>query len=92
MRHHPTRGARSGSGSRDELQPGDLLFYDTDPRRASPGHVTMYIGPGVHPDGEMIHAPRRGTDVSIVPLDHYPESIYMGRYAQEFDVGSFQDD
>ncbi len=45
------------------LQPGDLLFYHTDP--TAPGyisHVAIYLG-----DGEMIQAPMPGLDVEIVP-------------------------
>jgi peptidoglycan DL-endopeptidase CwlO len=48
-----------------ELQPGDLLFYHTDP--TAPGyisHVAVYVG-----DGEMIQAPEPGLDVEIVPAD-----------------------
>ena len=30
----------------DELQPGDLLFYDTGAPGGSPSHVTMYVGGG----------------------------------------------
>jgi len=47
------------------LQPGDLLFYHTDP--TAPGyisHVAIYVG-----DGEMIQAPEPGLDVEIVPAD-----------------------
>ena len=47
------------------LQPGDLLFYHTDP--TAPGyisHVAIYAG-----DGEMIQAPEPGLDVEIVPAD-----------------------
>ncbi len=45
------------------LEPGDLLFYHTDP--TAPGyisHVAIYLG-----DGEMIQAPEPGLDVEIVP-------------------------
>jgi peptidoglycan DL-endopeptidase CwlO len=48
-----------------QLQPGDLLFYHTDP--TAPGsisHVAVYVG-----DGEMIQAPEPGLDVEIVPAD-----------------------
>jgi peptidoglycan DL-endopeptidase CwlO len=48
-----------------QLQPGDLLFYHTDP--TAPGyisHVAIYVG-----DGEMIQAPEPGLDVEIVPAD-----------------------
>jgi cell wall-associated NlpC family hydrolase len=46
-----------------QLQPGDLLFYHTDP--TAPGyisHVAIYVG-----GGEMIQAPEPGLDVEIVP-------------------------
>jgi cell wall-associated NlpC family hydrolase len=47
------------------LQPGDLLFYHTDP--TAPGyisHVAIYLG-----NGRMIQAPEPGMDVEVVPLD-----------------------
>ena len=46
-----------------QLQPGDLLFYHTDP--TVPGyisHVTIYLG-----RGWMIQAPRPGMNVEVVP-------------------------
>jgi peptidoglycan DL-endopeptidase CwlO len=46
-----------------QLQPGDLLFYHTDP--TDPGyisHVAIYLG-----NGWMIQAPQPGMDVQIVP-------------------------
>jgi cell wall-associated NlpC family hydrolase len=45
------------------LQPGDLLFYHTDP--TDPGyisHVAIYIG-----NGWMLQAPEPGLDVEVVP-------------------------
>jgi cell wall-associated NlpC family hydrolase len=47
------------------LEPGDLLFYHTDP--TAPGyisHVAIYLG-----RGEMIQAPEPGMDVEVVPVD-----------------------
>jgi peptidoglycan DL-endopeptidase CwlO len=47
------------------LQPGDLLFFHTDP--TAPGyisHVAIYLG-----NGKMIQAPEPGMDVEIVPVD-----------------------
>jgi cell wall-associated NlpC family hydrolase len=47
------------------LQPGDLLFYHTDP--TAPGyisHVAIYLG-----NGWMIQAPQPGEDVEVVPAD-----------------------
>ncbi len=46
-----------------ELEPGDLLFYYTDP--TAPGyisHVAIYLG-----NGWMIQAPEPGLDVEVVP-------------------------
>jgi cell wall-associated NlpC family hydrolase len=46
-----------------QLQPGDLLFYHTDP--TDPGyisHVAIYLG-----NGWMIQAPQPGKDVEIIP-------------------------
>ncbi len=46
-----------------QLQPGDLLFYHTDP--TDPGyisHVAIYLG-----DGMMIQAPETGENVEVVP-------------------------
>jgi len=48
-----------------QLQPGDLLFYHTDP--TDPGyisHVAIYLG-----SGWMIQAPQPGMDVQVVPAD-----------------------
>jgi cell wall-associated NlpC family hydrolase len=47
------------------LQPGDLLFYHTDP--TAPGyisHVAIYLG-----GGRMIQAPQPGENVEVVPVD-----------------------
>jgi cell wall-associated NlpC family hydrolase len=48
-----------------QLQPGDLLFYHTDP--TAPGyisHVAIYLG-----NGWMIQAPQPGMNVQIVPAN-----------------------
>ena len=50
----------------DELQPGDLLVYDTTDIGSpgpAPSHVTMYIG-----DGQMINAPSSGHVVRTEPV------------------------
>ncbi|WP_375498294.1 C40 family peptidase [uncultured Jatrophihabitans sp.] len=47
--------------SRDELEPGDLIFF-----YQPIGHVTIYIG-----NGYMVSAPTEGQDVSVVPLDAF---------------------
>jgi cell wall-associated NlpC family hydrolase len=47
-----------------QLQPGDLLFYRTDPTAPNYiSHVAIYLGRGL-----MIQAPQPGMDVQIVPL------------------------
>ena len=48
-----------------ELEPGDLLFYHTDP--TAPGyisHVAIYVG-----NGWMIQAPQPGLHVEVVPAN-----------------------
>ena len=48
-----------------QLEPGDLLFYHTDP--TDPGyisHVAIYLG-----NGWMIQAPQPGLSVQVVPAD-----------------------
>jgi peptidoglycan DL-endopeptidase CwlO len=48
-----------------QLQPGDLLFYHTDPTAPTYiSHVTVYLG-----NGWMIQAPQPGMDVEVVPAD-----------------------
>ena len=48
-----------------QLEPGDLLFYRTDPAdRAYISHVAIYIG-----SGKMVHAPRTGEKVQVVGAD-----------------------
>jgi hypothetical protein len=47
------------------LQPGDLLFYHTDPTAPTYiSHVAIYLGKGL-----MIQAPEPGMNVQIVPAD-----------------------
>lgn len=43
---------------RDELQPGDLVFFNTLRRTFS--HVGIYVG-----EGKFIHAPRSGAEVRV---------------------------
>jgi cell wall-associated NlpC family hydrolase len=47
---------------RDQLRPGDLVFYYRDIH-----HVAMYAG-----DGRIIEAPQAGEQVSIHPIDFAP--------------------
>ena len=48
--------------SKEQLQPGDLVFFNTLRRTFS--HVGIYLG-----DGEFLHAPRRGAKVRVEKLD-----------------------
>jgi len=47
--------------ARDDLEAGDLVFFDT--RRFAFSHVGIYLG-----DGRFIHAPYRGSEVEIAEL------------------------
>lgn len=49
--------------SRQALQPGDLLFYNTRNRPFS--HVGIYIGAD-----RFVHAPRRGQQIRVENIDH----------------------
>ncbi|MBT2455108.1 C40 family peptidase [Streptomyces sp. ISL-86] len=48
--------------SRDQLAPGDLVFF-----YSGVTHVGIYIG-----NGQMIHAPRPGSTVRVAPIDSMP--------------------
>jgi len=49
----------------NRLQPGDLLFYHTDPTAPDYiSHVAIYLG-----DGKAIQAPEPGMNVEIVSVD-----------------------
>lgn len=49
--------------ARTELQPGDLVFFNT--RRFAFSHVGIYLG-----EGRFIHAPRTGRDVEVAQFDN----------------------
>ncbi len=53
--------------SRDQLQPGDLVFFN------GLGHMGIYIG-----GGQMIHAPHTGDVVKISSLTGWYASSYVG--------------
>lgn len=48
--------------SASQMQPGDLVFY-----YYPISHVGLYLG-----DGQLVHAPRPGSSVEIVPVDSMP--------------------
>jgi cell wall-associated NlpC family hydrolase len=54
-----------------ELQPGDLVFFNTMRRAFS--HVGIYVG-----DGKFIHAPKPGAEVRV-------ESMGVSYWARRFD-------
>ena len=57
--------------TRDELQPGDLVFFNTMRRAFS--HVGIYVG-----DGKFIHSPRSGSEVRV-------ESMSLSYWNRRFD-------
>jgi cell wall-associated NlpC family hydrolase len=57
--------------SKDDLQPGDLVFFDTVRRRAY-SHVGIYVG-----DGQFIHAPSRHEQVR---LDYLSASYWRNHF------------
>jgi hypothetical protein len=63
------QGASVGA---NKLQPGDLVFFDTDRARKGPDHVGIYIG-----GGKFIHAPHTG---DVVKISSLTDSYYMGRF------------
>jgi cell wall-associated NlpC family hydrolase len=58
------------SVDQQELQPGDLVFFNT--RRKAFSHVGIYIG-----DGDFIHAPSGGTSVRV-------ENMKTGYWQQHY--------
>ncbi len=69
----PTARAISQVGktvSRDELQPGDLVFFNT--LKSAFSHVGIYVG-----DNKFVHAPRPGGAVRV-------ENMQTGYWARRF--------
>ena len=70
---HSSR-SQSGMGqavSRDQLQPGDLLFY-----YSPTSHVAMYVG-----NGQMVHASTSGKPVMVVSFDSMSGFTHARRIA-----------
>ena len=57
--------------SRDELNPGDLVFFGL---RGRVNHVGIYVG-----DGQFLHAPSHGKDVRV---DSLTSGYWSGRFMQ----------
>lgn len=69
----PTARAISQLGktvNKDELQPGDLVFFNT--LKTAFSHVGIYVG-----DNKFVHAPRAGAAVRV-------ESMQSGYWAKRF--------
>lgn len=49
--------------SYEQKEPGDLIFFSSDGSAAGVYHVGIYAG-----DGKLLHAPRPGRNIEIVPL------------------------
>lgn len=62
--------------SKSELQPGDLLFYDTDGSGVS--HVSMYIG-----DGKMIQSSNAGVNISDVDRKYWADRYLFAKRVTE---------
>ncbi|WP_233522667.1 C40 family peptidase [Peribacillus glennii] len=60
------------SVSKNQLHPGDLLFFAYNNGKGRVHHVSMYAG-----NGKMIHAPRAGKKIEIISINTEP-------YKQEF--------
>lgn len=58
--------------SKENLQPGDVVFFHNTARYSTINHVGIYVG-----DGNFIHAPQTGEVVKITTLD-------SGYYARTF--------
>lgn len=64
------RDAALSSVARNELQPGDLVFFNTMRRAFS--HVGIYVG-----DGKFVHAPRSG---GLVRVEDMGDSYWARRF------------
>lgn len=66
---------RTGTAvGKDQLQPGDAVFFRMGPR--GPEHVAMYVG-----DGKIVEAPRTGDVVKISSLSGRGDYVGARRYA-----------
>ena len=54
------------------LKVGDLVFFDTDKKKAGPDHVGIYMG-----NGKMFHTPRPGKSAEVVDMT---SGYYLDRF------------
>ena len=67
---------------RDELKPGDLVFFNT--MRATFSHVGIYVG-----EGKFIHAPRTGSAVRVEDMrDSYWSKRFTGARRADLDASA----
>lgn len=55
-----------------QVEPGDLLFFDTEGSRVS--HVAIYLG-----DGKFVHAASDGPDTGVI-ISSFSDDYYRNRY------------
>ncbi|RKP48038.1 NlpC/P60 family protein [Cohnella endophytica] len=67
--------------SRDNLRPGDLVFFNTNGKSIS--HVGIYVG-----DGKFVHSPSTGKSVSFANMDdkYYAQRFVTARRVMDADT------
>ena len=66
------QAATGGAVQKENLQPGDLLFFAKDRLAEKIHHVGMYVG-----NGQMIHSPN---SKSVIRIESYEAGIYGEEY------------